>query len=384
MLGLNAGLIIHADGKKVAVEIITDALHYGTDLASHFEVYRRRHLTPKFRQTIAKTAVRYYSQKYRFSPFFLDVRKRRKEDTTQFCSRLVANAYRSAGLPISSLSDQKTLPIDLYQACQSDDWENITANFLERPIETEVSESAGTIDIPGLGQMTLADFLAHSDELILDGARRSKDFYELQYKTMKDQLEAEELIEKFCALLFELAKKTYIKPAKLDHRTAERIVTVLRQLEPLLDLSLMPTLDILVRQPHVDELSSSSPYAGFPKPATIREMQRTAEAVRIYANLTFAEVGLFSILANRTQNEKFDRFRRVKPEFVQAFVTALPPLTDLSIHEGRNLFEWVDDQSDRAMCCTRFANIVSALRTFESLRSSGQGTPASGPAKNDS
>jgi hypothetical protein len=384
MLGLDGGLIIHADGKKVAVEIISDALHYGTEVASHFEVYRRRSLTPELRAQIAKAAIRYYSQKYRFSPFFLDVRetkqaRAKKEDTTQFCSRLVASSYRLAGVPISSLPDQKTLPVDLYQACQSDDWQNVTSEFLEQPLGAEINEAMGTIDVPGLPTTTIADFLARADELILGSARMAKEFHEMHYKSVKDIMESEGLLSKYCAARFDIAKKIYTAPAMLDDQSAEWTIRVLQQLESLLALSLMPTLDILVQRSFVnkiDESSSSGAFVGFPSPSAIREMQIAREAVTIYTYLMLAEIGMFSIVADRTQNEKFDRYRSVKPEYVQAFFAAMPQVIELSAYEKAvDLFAWVDDQSERTMCRTLLTNIITAFKICQ--LNSGQGTRAS-------
>jgi uncharacterized protein YycO len=137
MLGIGAGLIIHADGKTVSIENAVDALQYETEEASKFGVYRRCDMTVELADQIVSAAIRYYKQKYKFLTFFKNFVRGSAEgegDTTQFCSRLVAHAYRSAGLLPTELPDNKVLPVDLYQICRLPPWEDVTAEFTEKPL----------------------------------------------------------------------------------------------------------------------------------------------------------------------------------------------------------------------------------------------------------
>ena len=99
MLGVGDGLIIHADGKTVALEVLSDALHVDRPDAYHYQVYRNKNISPETAAQVAKSAMRYFGQKYRFTSY---LGQEQEGDTTQFCSRLVAHAYRAVDLPPSS------------------------------------------------------------------------------------------------------------------------------------------------------------------------------------------------------------------------------------------------------------------------------------------
>jgi hypothetical protein len=375
MLGLGGGLIIHADGKIVNIEIVSDALHYATDKAARFEIYRRRDLPPEQSEDIAKAAVRYYSQKYKFSPYFKgsnsgnDQSSAGNEDTTQFCSRLVANAYRSARLGLSSLPDQKTLPVDLYRICQSDDWSDISAEFIEPPIRPEASAVIGTIDVPGLGQVNLEDFYARTDELLLEGARLSKQTYEKKYAVIRKMIETEDLLAQYCALRYSLAKQIRLAPDQLDDKFATSTTRVLQQLDALLALSRLPNIDMLIKNSIVNEIdkqATTSLYVGFPTTVAIREMQAIRESTNIFTYLIVAEIGLLSILAHLTSHERLALFRSVRPEYTKAFLAAFQPVADLSLYDDiDDSFQWVIDENDRIDCRVRLHNIVVTLKALE-------------------
>src|SRR5690606_4075524 len=131
ILGLDGGIVIHADGKSVEIEVITDALHIATAEQAHYTIYRHKGISDVTRQKISLEAIRYYSQKYSFSPFFQKSSTLSKkstssnEDTTQFCSRLVAYVYRVSGVELSNLPDHKVLPVDLFKVCSLPPWEDI-------------------------------------------------------------------------------------------------------------------------------------------------------------------------------------------------------------------------------------------------------------------
>ncbi|MGH6920450.1 MAG: hypothetical protein ACREU4_04935, partial [Burkholderiales bacterium] len=107
-------------------------------------------------------------------------------------------------------------------------------------------------------------------------------------------------------------------------------------------------------------------------PLAIREMQKASEIVTVYAYLQFAEIGLFSILAHFTPHEKFEQFRSVKREYAQQFLAAVQPIGNPSLYEDKeNLFQWVEEESDRAMSRTLVGNILMALEVIEIMRRQG-------------
>src|SRR5690606_40510835 len=65
ILGLDGGIVIHADGKSVEIEVITDALHIATAEQAHYTIYRHKGISDVTRQKISLEAIRYYRQKYR-------------------------------------------------------------------------------------------------------------------------------------------------------------------------------------------------------------------------------------------------------------------------------------------------------------------------------
>jgi hypothetical protein len=185
-------------------------------------------------------------------------------------------------------------------------------------------------------------------------------------------LHTEALLAQYCGLQFDMAKKIRMMPGALEDTFAARIVRVLQQLDTLLDLSQLPSLEILVAESifnSVEEQPDVGMYAGLPAPTAIREMQMTREAITIYTYLLLAEVGLASILAHYTPHENFEVFRSVKREYAESFFAAVQKV-NLSSHEaaGENGFQWVGGENDRATCRTVFGNIVKSLKVVEILR----------------
>ncbi len=98
-------------------------------------------------------------------------------------------------------------------------------------------------------------------------------------------------------------------------------------------------------------------------------MQRLRQAITIYSYLIFAEIGLCTILAHYTPLEEFKRFRVVKNEYAKQFFAALPPVIDILPYENeKELFKWVEGESDRATSQQIFHNIITALKIIKILR----------------
>jgi hypothetical protein len=359
MLGVGSGLIIHADGETVAVEIISDALVYETKVASTFQIYRRKDISSEIASKIVKSAMRYYNRKYRFSSFFSESRD---SDTTQFCSRLVAHAYRAAGIPLTLRTDHKVLPVDLYKICQSDAWEDISSMFVRETNSPMAEEVLPPIEIPGHEKMSIAELNDYVEDLILKQAKDLKELQKLSYLRTQGLLTIEGLEAQSLVAQFDLSKNFYAMPSALDDRAAASIALVLRLLlKPLLELSRLPSIELLVTETFLNtsnEGTIPSQYAGMPTPQVIREMQLLRAEITIYDKLFLAEIGLSTILAHCTQFDQFARFRSVKKEFADLFLAALPPVEDLSSYEGNeDNFMWVEQESNRARCRTIFRHI---------------------------
>jgi hypothetical protein len=368
MLGVGNGLIIHADGTKVTVEPMSEALDYETDERSIFQVFRREDLSPETANAIAKEGTRYYAQKYRFSSFFTSPPE---QDTTQFCSRLVAHAFSSAGIALTDLADNKVLPLDLYRICLCGGWKDVTEKFVAEAPSTASDEVLPKIRLEGQ-DLPLSEFLKKADALIAKSASLSAQTMEVMHEANRNLLINEALLAKLCGAQFDLAKALRLHPSGLEDQAAGMIARVLQQMQAVLDLSELPDIELLLG----DALLNSDPedkdaklYIGYPTPLAIREMQISRETIRMYAYLLFAQVGLCVIVAHRVPHDPFAAYRSVDKKYADQFIAALEPVDNLAPYEKQEeLFKWIDSDTDRAAVREIFRTIVSALKIINILR----------------
>ncbi|MBQ5950011.1 YiiX/YebB-like N1pC/P60 family cysteine hydrolase [Massilia sp. ST3] len=358
MLGVGGGLIIHADGKKVALEVVTDALDFAS---TSYQVFRQTGLPAATAAQVAKAGIRYMQQKYSFAAYF---KKTREDDTTQFCSRLVAHAYRAAGMPLGALADKDVLPLDLYMLCQEAPWTDVTEESFHRPLSTEAEALAGEIGIPGQGAPSLSEFFDRSDKLLLDSAQMHKQFQEMRHQSYRRILHVEGLLAQYCVLMFTHAKQLRTSPADIDDSFAGKIAGVLGQIDTLLDLASLPDIDLLIENTliNTDTGASDSEYAGMPGAAAVREMQTGRETILCYTYLLLAETGLLSIVAHIVPHDKFEAFRAVDRERASGFLAALLQAGELKEYaEAENAFAWVDIEADRDFCRQSYKSILALL-----------------------
>ena len=360
MLGAGDGLIIHADGKKVALEVVIDALNFES---TRYQVFRHADLSAEAALQVAKAGMRYLQQKYSFMTYF---GKGRKGDTTQFCSRLVAHAYRAAGLPLSALPDKDVLPLDLYLLCQESPWRDITAETLVPPLSPDNGNIFGNIEIPGRESLSLSEFLESSDKLLLNNLQFQKKFQEMVLGHHRSILRMEALLAQFCLATFTLTKHFRADPGAIDDAFAGRITRVMSQMDTLLDLALLPDINLLIEKTLINTdagETGESAYAGMPTPTAIREMQTSRETIMIYTYLLMAEIGLLSILAHKISHEKLETFRVVKSGYATGFMAALPQIDTLSAYEEvEDPFAWVDKEPDREFCQKLYKNMIELLK----------------------
>src|SRR5438270_2594 len=124
----------------------------------------------------------------------------------------------------------------------------------------------------------------------------------------------------------QVSQKKRLKPYTLSDTSAVRIVRVLEQLQALLDLSQLPSIELLIDNSFLNTVEEGQTNIGLyvrqPSPLAIREMQMKREAIAIYSYLLFAEIGLCTILAHLDiPFEESKLFRAVKSEYANRFFT---------------------------------------------------------------
>ncbi|MBB3122023.1 hypothetical protein [Pseudoduganella violacea] len=367
MLGMGDGLVIHADGHSVVYEVASDALKFGQDEADSFAVYRNPRLSPVAIHAITRAAKSYYSKLYRFSTFF---GAEKDGDTTQFCSRLIAYAYRRAAVPFSRLKDQRTLPIDLFHACQEEPWHDVTQDVIEAPLSAEACAVLAKIaNEAGLPPWIddLPDLLAQSQQTQLAILRMNAGIKEYEYKSYCNIAKQVEMMAELSLLQLEQALDMLAYPETMDADFAATVTDALQQLPALLAIAGLPNLDQRLEiYPGLDYNDDTPPYQGLPSPAAIRKMQLKREASGIYAALVLVDIGLSSILWRKTGHEHFSKFACVKTQYLLNFKALLPSTSELAHYEALPAaFAWAGNlevQQKFTQIFSRLINLVKLLR----------------------
>lgn len=362
--------MIHADGKKVAIDVLSDVLVAQSPDSRSYKVYRRKSIDPDTGAAIVKSAKRYFARKYSFISYF---KSPQEADVTQFCSRLIAYAYRSAKLPITHLADHRVLPLHLFRACQSVEWEDISDSLFEKPIPPEISNLFGGFEELGLkGVKSLDEFSAHANSLMRQGADIFKEAEQLRYKNAMDVFQTWISMNQLVAAKLQLAKLLQLSPEQVDDTAATIIARVLEQIAQLLELSRLDKIDRLINDSvfyATHDQNGESLFVGLPHRDEIYALFRSRERLSLYGFFLFAQIGLCSILAGVTSNEKFSRFATVKPEYVSKFIEALSyPANFREFAAQDDTFTWVDVEEDRRTCQQTARNIVLMLEVIDLCR----------------
>ncbi|SAL52727.1 YiiX/YebB-like N1pC/P60 family cysteine hydrolase [Caballeronia concitans] len=352
MLGLGGGLIIHADGKKVVIDVLQDVVEACTPADSTFKVYRRRSLDPSQAKVIVKAAHRYFATKYSFLSYFTTPSE---TDTTQFCSRLIAHAYRSANLPLSHLADHRVLPLHLYAACQADEWQDVSSCFFPvfpTGLSSEVLDSIRDLGIFTPEELSFhADTLRGHDEDLLKVGRLRREAAAAFYENAQNILDMHKNRTQLVTLQWQLANEIELTPENIEDTGASIIARVLEQLPQLLELSNLQNVADLIDESMLNglhDVDGLSEYVGIPDHKTWYFLRVSTEKLRLATYFKLAEVGLFSILAHTTTNEKYARFKSVKRQYASKFDEALKFPTDyLKFKDQSDTFAWLDHSQDR-------------------------------------
>lgn len=373
MLGIGDGLIIHADGKSVAEETIHDALKVNAPDAYLYHIYRHKKITAELGQRIGKAAKRYYGQAY---SFFTYLGKEEQVDYTQFCSRLVAYAYRTEGMPLSKLADNKVLPLDLDRICRTEDWQDVTEKFIQKPLSAEaemwLKDITGDLKLPSGAPVPSDRIFEESDQLVLEITQKLKHLQDLDYRSHIRAVHQEFLLCELCMAEKTQAEQMRDAPGDIDDAYADRISNVLSQIEALLNIAQLTSVELLVAPSPINEIAYGedpvSAYVGLPTPADIHSMQTARETITLHTFFVMAELGLCCLLWHLTRHDRFEAYHAVKPEYATNFQSALQPVADLARYEAMaDTFAWVDDPAHRESFELKFRHVIAVLKLLELL-----------------
>ena len=375
MLGLNNGNIIHADGRTVALEGLEQALRVGTNNSYHFSIFRLDDLDDATGERIAAEAVRYLHQKYDFTQYLRPTPVSETQNATQFCSRLVAMAYRRADIPLTDLPDNRVLPIDLWRICQRKDWSEVTDDFVSNVDWNVLNAIVGPVKIPGRPPVDIATFMTDSNRLLRENAELHRKHLESCHDVIHNMYSIEALLIEYSSALLGMAKLAYIDPSTISEDFAREICIVLEKIPILLSLGkpqeITAIQDTQSNTNYPNDDPSRSVYAGLPTRSEIADAQANRETLRIMSYLLMAETGLMSICAQETGHKKFARFLSTDSEYVKKFLEAVPLPEDFAPFEIEDSdFAWVSSEADRANSKRAAQNINTAWKIVCTIKNS--------------
>ena len=375
VLALGDGTVIHADGRSVAIDTAHDVLDIdGEEL--HFRVFRREGLSERQGMAVTREAKRYLAQKYSFRRYFTTGGRSsagKREDTTQFCSRLVARSFAVAGLPLSPRPEHRVLPIDLYAACQLPPWREVTSDVVRRRWPASSNGILERIEVPGQGELSMismTEFFKKTDALMDHTAELAKQREYILLRSGRNVIAAQAVIAQHASVLLDLIKQVRIHPYLLGDKVAEKIVQVLEQVGALLDLGLLPHLDIIVPRLSFGESEQDAPpYAGWLLLSELHQSRRTAEMLRLMSYFMLAETGLGVLVAHTIDTPNLAHFKSASQEYNSQFLAALKnaPSVDEYENTAQDLFIWVTGEADRNMIRAIFGNILACLKIIKLL-----------------
>ncbi|KXG14939.1 hypothetical protein LT17_03731 [Pseudomonas aeruginosa] len=132
LVSLADGAFVHATtGAGVDFEFITTILN---DCKEGWRVIRMKGLTDERREAIMKESLYFIDQAYNYKFFF------KSNDSSSFCSELVAKVFESAGAPLFNKETGKVTPADFDKAADEGSlWEDVTENY--RISLTEINQN---------------------------------------------------------------------------------------------------------------------------------------------------------------------------------------------------------------------------------------------------
>lgn len=118
------GAFVHSTtGGGVDFEFYERAI---SDAKDGWQVIRKKGLTAETRENLQKAALFFVDQAYNYK-FLL-----KSNDSSSFCSELVAKIFERAGVPLFDKETGKVTPADFDRAADTDDcWEDVTDGYKE-------------------------------------------------------------------------------------------------------------------------------------------------------------------------------------------------------------------------------------------------------------
>jgi hypothetical protein len=189
----------------------------------------------------------------------------------------------------------------------------------------------------------------------------------------------EEAATRYCIERFKATKMIEAAPHLLPDDFANQIERVLQQIEILLDVASLPTLDSRIPETalnKIDENAATGLYAEIPPPIAVWEMQRSREIAIICTCLLMAQIGLFAVLAQLRPYPGLEKYEGVERRYVEQFALRIPTIQNLERYgDASNLFNWIDEETERNVWRAHFMVIIRALGLIASIRAGGVTEP---------
>ena len=215
MLGVSAGIVVHADGHSVKVERLTDAIRGDQMASGNLLVMRPAH--PALQESdglrIVQEALTFLQQTYSFIPgrkstWLGRIIHRKRPLTHPFCSELVAAAFAAIGRPITDLPPDRVRPVDLEMYCTPPAWRDVTDEYVAEHGHSALDDVA--IDVAGR-VLALPSFFRETDQLLEKAWGHDTQQTNLVYQASVSIVHACGLIQQLRSMELDLSKKLALR-----------------------------------------------------------------------------------------------------------------------------------------------------------------------------
>lgn len=425
ILAVGKGLAIHADGHTVGPakihELATDWNDWSSEGGTKVLRLADEHERDRVGRVVKAQAERWIDAKYFFGYAFgsssLGRLLPRRVRSMQFCSKLVADCYREAGVPIGNRPSDQTLPVDIEAFCTPPEWHDVASDLAaaeqldadasddfdvedEQTVESileELRSSAWIDDLKSLGTESLLDeltdeqrreaielshlpiddLLAHMTETLQSGTDSALDSVGTRKQWVESMVEGLVFAARNSHLSLVLAIDLVGSPSRL-FRIASQSMQVYRQ--TILDL--YSTIDSeggpfrfqrdwLARM--VPGLRrDQSPYEGLPTIGQIEDISRLGEVMLLAGKALLLETLIAGTIVGVTKPEgSDDRFRDLEEDHVERVWHEIPPLdqeTSVRLLQRIDLMAIGTEEDIMPDIRQRLQNVVTWHRELSRIR----------------